>query len=260
MKTLLIASSLVLISQVNAHTSCNFQLEHDLLIDRHEVVLQKDQQDLWRIDSQGQLWLEGKKHATDQDTQQLLQQYQAGVRQQANATVDIVTQALELATDAVAQVVTELSGKPLTAHPSLQQAFAKIQQTNDNIIVRRDNTLLLKGSELSQLDHTFDTEFEKAVEDLVQDSIGNIMLQIGKAMSSGEGSFEQRMEAFGQRMERFGERLEAGLQAKAELIEQRGEALCAEMQTLNTVENTLQQRLPAMAKFDLFTDNSTANY
>lgn len=260
MKTLLIASSLVLASQANANTSCNFQLEHDLLINRHEVVLQTAQQDLWRIDSKGQLWLEGKKHATDAETQQLLQQYQAGVRQQANATVDIVAQGLQLATEALTQVVTELTDKPLTAHPTMQQAFAKIQQTTDSIIIRRDNTLQLKGSKLSQLDQAFDAEFANAIERLVQDSIGNIMLQVGKAMTSSEGSFEQRMEAFGQRMEQFGERLEASLQAKAELIEQRGEALCTEMQTLNTLENTLQQRIPAMAKFDLFTDSAIANH
>lgn len=90
MKTLLIASSFVLASQANANTSCNFQLEHDLLINRHKVVPQTAQQDLWRIDSKGQLWLDGKKHATDGETQQLLQQYQAGVRQQANATAELV--------------------------------------------------------------------------------------------------------------------------------------------------------------------------
>ncbi|CAM5182322.1 DUF2884 family protein [Alishewanella longhuensis] len=259
MKTLLIATSLLLASQAQANTSCNFTLEHDLLINNQVVALQTNQQDLWRIDNNGQLWLAGQKHTTDADTRQLLRQYQTGVRQQATMTVEIVSQAMLLATDALSQVVSELTGKPVTASPAIQQAFVNIQHTTDAIIVKNDDTLELKGSQLSKLDHAFGDEFSRAIEDLVQDSIGNIMLQIGKAMMSGQGSFEQRMEAFGQRMEHFGNQLEQRLQAKADLIEQDSEALCAQMQELNTLESRIQQRIPAMAQFDLFADSTLVN-
>lgn len=259
MKTLFIASGLLIASQASANSSCNFKLEHDLLINNQVVALQSNQQDLWRIDNNGQLWLAGEKQTTDADTKKLLQQYQAGVRQHATSTVEIVGQAMVLATDALSQVISELTGKPLTDYPAMQQVFTRIQDTTDSIIIRNDQTLELKGSQLSKLDQAFDDEFSNVIENLVQDSMGNIMLQMGKAMMSGQGNFEQRMEAFGQKMEHFGNQLEQSMQGKAERLEQEGEALCAEMQHLNALESSIQQRIPAMAKFDLFANSALVN-
>lgn len=259
MKTFFIAGSLLIASQAQANTGCNFTLEHDLFITSQGVALQSGQQHLWQIDTNGQLWLYGQKQQTDADTTQLLIQYQSGVREQAMATVEIVSQAILLTTESISQLVTELTGKPITTNPGLQQAFAKIQQTTDNIIVRDDQTLELRGSQLAALDDAFGEEFAHAVEDLIQDSLGNIMLQMGKAMLSDQGSFEQRMEAFGQRMGQFGTQLEQRVQAKAALLEQDSETLCSNMQSLNALETTIQQRIPAMAKFDLFTDSTLQN-
>jgi len=256
MKTLFIATSLLISSQANANTSCNLTLEHDLLINQQLVTLQSNQQDIWRIDTTGQLWLADKKHTTDTDTQQLLAQYQHGVRNQATATVEIVSQAMLLATEALSHVVTELTGKPLTANPEMQQALNRIKETTDSLIIRGDSTLELKGSQLSKLDQAFDDEFSQTIENLVQDSMGNILMQMGKAMMSGQGNVEQRMETFGQKMTHFGNQLEQRLQAKAKQLEQDSDALCVELQHLNTLENDIQQRIPAMAQFDLFADST----
>lgn len=257
MKILLLISSLLIASQAQATSSCNFTLEHDLLLDPQAVSLKAGENDLWRIDNAGQLWLHGKKQPTDADTSTLLVQYQAGVRQQAIATAEIVGQAMLLATDALSQVVTELTGKPVTAHPALQQTVVQLQHTTDSIIIRRDNTLELKGSQLASLEHAFGDEFNRAIEDLVQDSIGNIMLQMGAAILSTQGSFEQRMGAFGQRMEHFGKQLEQNLQVKTEHLAQGNGAFCAQMQQLNVIESRLQQQIPALTPFALFSEPKT---
>lgn len=252
MKILVLTGSLLLANQAYAANNCQFQLENDLIINPQSVTLQTPQQELWRIDNTGKLWLNGKAHDVNTDTQQLLQQYQSGVRQQASTTVEVVVQALQLSTEAITQVVSELSDKPITEHASIQKALAAVQQTTDELIVRSGNTLELRGSKFEQLDTVFDDEFSKAISELAEESAGNILQRIGQAMSGSEGSFEQRMESFGQRMEQFGETLEQSIQAKADLLEQKSAALCADTQKLEALETELQQRIPALKAYDLF--------
>ncbi|MFN3710260.1 MAG: DUF2884 family protein [Alishewanella aestuarii] len=258
MKALVLTATVVLANPVVAEQSCQFQLEHDLVISPTQVILQQQQQSLWTIDQQGRLWLAGKEQSTDAESRALLQQYQAGVREQAINTVELVQAGLQLAGTAVEQVLTELTGKSLAQHPQMRDVLAKIQQSTDEIIVRRGEQLEVRGSALSKLDQAFGPEFDAAIESLVEESMGNIMLQIGKAMVSGQGTFEQRMEAFGQRMEKFGEQLEQNMQAKASVLEQRGEAMCQQVQQLDQLESQIQQRLPAMAAYDLFNNVKTA--
>lgn len=252
MKVLVLAGSLLVANQAYAANNCQFQLENDLIINPQSVTLQTSQQELWRIDNSGKLWLNGKAHDVNADTQQLLQQYQSGVRQQAVATVEVVVQALQISTDAITQVISELSDKPITEHPSIQKALAAVQKTTDELIVRSGNTLELKGSQFEQLDNVFDDEFGTAISEFAEESAGNILQRIGQAISGSEGSFEQRMDNFGQRMEQFGEKLEQSIQAKADLLEQKSTELCADTQKLSALETELQQRIPALKAYDLF--------
>ena len=106
-------------------------------------------------------------------------------------------------------------------------------------------------------------EFEQAIEEAVTSSMGSIFSIIGKAMASGEGTFEQRMEAFGQRMERFGEDLEARMDVQAQALEQRGDNMCANLQQLDALESQIQRAIPQMQQYDLIevnSNNSTAFY
>lgn len=251
MKTLLIISSLLMAGQGNANQQCQLQLNNDLLIERQQVQLLSNNQPLWRINNDGKLWLDNQPVKTDADTRKLLQQYQQGVRQQAEDTVLIVTEAMSLASTAVEQVLTELTGKPLSKNKPLQQVLQNIHHSTDSIIVRRGEQLEIRGSQLHQLDKAFGPEFDAAIEQLVQESMGSILWQLGKAMMGGSGDFEQRMNAFGQRIELFGEQLEQSMTASATVLEQRGDALCQQLQQLDQLETAIQLKIPAMVKYDV---------
>ena len=268
MKNLLIASSFVLTSistAVMAHDehSCNVNFDKDLSINSQLVSMKDGSTELWRINSSGQLWLDGKAVTTDHDTQALLREYQAGIRTQTLETVALVEDALVLAADAVDSVLTELTGDSLQQHPALQTALDKIKTSTESIVVRSGDNIDIYGSRFDNLDDAFGAEFEQAIEEAVTHSMGSILMLVGKAMASGEGNFEQRMEAFGERMERFGEDLEARMDIKAQALEQRGDAMCSNLQALDTLESQIQQAIPQMQQYDLIevnSNNSTAFY
>lgn len=268
MKSLLIASGFILTSistAVMAHddSSCNVNFDKDLSINSQLVSMKDAGTELWRINNNGQLWLDGKAITTDSNTQALLREYQAGIRTQTLETVALVEDALLLAADAVNSVVTELTGDSLQDHPALQTALDKIKASTDSIVVRSGDSIDIYGSRFDSLDNAFGPEFEQAIEEAVTSSIGSIMMLVGKAMTSGEGNFEQRMEAFGERMERFGEDLEARMDIKASALEQRGDAMCANLQQLDVLESQIQQAIPQMQQHDLIdinSNNKTAFY
>ena len=268
MKNLLIASSFVLTSistAVMAHDehSCNVNFDKDLSINSQLVSMKDAGTELWRINNNGQLWLDGKAVTTDSNTQALLREYQAGIRTQTLETVALVEDALVLAADAVDSVLTELTGDSLQQHPALQTALDKIKTSTESIVVRSGDNIDIYGSRFDNLDDAFGAEFEQAIEEAVTNSMGSILMLVGKAMASGEGNFEQRMEAFGERMERFGEDLEARMDIKAQALEQRGDAMCSNLQALDTLESQIQQAIPQMQQYDLIevnSNNSTAFY
>lgn len=262
MKNLLIAGGFILTSistAVMAHddTSCNVNFDKDLSINSQLVSMKDAGTELWRINNNGQLWLDGKAITTDSNTQALLREYQAGIRTQTLETVALVEDALVLAADAVNSVITELTGDSLQDHPALQTALDKIKASTDSIVVRSGDSIDIYGSRFDSLDDAFGPEFEQAIEEAVTSSIGSIMMLVGKAMTSGEGNFEQRMQAFGERMERFGEDLEARMDTKSAALEQRGEAMCGHLQQLDTLENQIQQAIPQMQQYDLIDVNSS---
>ncbi|WP_337880113.1 DUF2884 family protein [Rheinheimera sp.] len=252
MKTLIASSMLLLSATVAAESSqCNLQLKQDLRITPALVELSERGQSLWQIDAQGNLWLNGKTQQINAEQRELLLQYQAGLRDQTEKTVVLVGDAMKLAVSAVGQAMTELTGKDLAEFDGLQSALQKVELTTDELIVRDGQSIEIRGSQMQQLDEAFGPEFEQAIEDAVQESMGSVLWQMGLAMMSGDGDFEQRMNSFGERMELVGEQIEQSVELKASALEQQGDALCQNLQALNQVETRLQQQLPAFAAYDL---------
>ncbi len=80
---------------------------------------------------------------------------------------------------------------------------------------------------------------------------GNVLIMVGKAMAGGEGTFEQRMQAFETKMDKFGEDLDAEMNAKGDALEARGQQVCSQLQTLDSLEQQIQAQVPQMANFDV---------
>ncbi len=247
-------STLVYSNSAMAHSnhSCNIEFDKDLVISSRSVQLQDSGKTLWQISDEGQLTLHGKTVKVNNETRKLLRDYQAGIRHQTVETVALVEDALLMASEALTTVLNELTGKSLDDYPAMQQALAKINDAANQVVVQDGDNTYLYGSRLENIDQAFGPEFEQAIEEAVTQSMGSIMMLVGKAMTSGEGNFEQRMEAFGEKMEKFGENLEAKMDIKAAALEQRGDAICSQVTQLDALETQIQQQIPAMQQYDLF--------
>jgi hypothetical protein len=250
---LLIAATLFS-SIAMAHESnqnCSLELHDDLLVQRGDVQLLRNDTPLWRISDQGQLWVNNQVVDTDAQTAFMLKQYQSGLRDNAEQTVTLVADAVSLASEALNRVMVQFDVDNGEAQASIDRALNKMRTNLDQIMLRSDNSIRINGSKLAGIDNGFDEEMSKAIEESVAEISGNVLMLVGKAMSSGEGNFEQRMEAFGKKMDQFGEELEADMQVRGEQLEARGQQICSSLQQLDGLETQIQAKVPAMQQFDL---------
>ena len=246
-----VAASLSFSAFATESQNCALQFKDDLVINSGSVQLQRANQSLWQINNNGQLWLDGKAVNTDANTQQALQQYQHGLRSQAQETVLLVADALQMASDAISRVITQFGGDISDAQQGIDHSLAKLRGNLDQLVIKNGDEIRINGSKLHNADAEFSKEFEQAVESSMSEMTGSMLVMVGQAMSRGEGNFEQRMEQFGKEMEQFGTELEADMESRGADLEKRGNSICQNLQQLDKLEQQIQQQVPAMTAFDL---------
>lgn len=252
MKTLIATALLSSLSlSAAAADNCSLQFKDDLVIAPTSVHLERAEQQLWRINSDGQLWLDNKKVTTDQSTTAALQQYQSGLRQQSKETLLLVGDAMQLASDAVGKVVAGFGVDNSQLKSSVDQALGGLKTKIDHLVISDGDEIRINGSHINQADGKLAAEFEQAMDQSIAQLTGAVMMTMGQAMMQGEGNFEQRMEKFGKKMETFGNEIEMEMKSRGDLLEQRGKAICHNLQQLDALERQIQTAVPQMAAYDL---------
>lgn len=252
MKTLIATALLSTLSlSAAANNNCSLQFKDDLVIAPTSVHLERGQQQLWRINADGQLWIDSKKVNTDRATTTSLQQYQSGLRQQSKETLLLVGDAMQLASDAVGKVVAGFGVDNSQLKNSVDQALSTLKNKVDHLVISKGDQIRINGSHINQADGQLSAEFEQAMQQSMAQLTGAVMMTMGQAMMQGEGTFEQRMATFGKKMETFGSAIETEMDAKSDGLEQRGKAICYNLQQLDVLERKIQAAVPAMVPYDL---------
>jgi hypothetical protein len=92
----------------------------------------------------------------------------------------------------------------------------------------------------------WEAQFEEAIEDLVTDSIGHLMVAIGTQLIFNDGD----MGEFEQKMQRFGEQMEQKVGYQATALEEKTDALCSTLAQVDFAETQLQ-KIKQLASLDV---------
>ena len=160
-------------------------------------------------------------------------------------------EALQLAADAVDKVVAGFGVENSQLKSSVDQAISGLKTKIDHLVISNGDEIRINGSHINQADGKLAAEFEQAMEQSIAQLTGAVMMTMGQAMMQGEGSFEQRMEKFGRKMETFGNEIEVEMESRSDVLEQRGQAICKNLQQLDVLERQIQAAVPQMAAYDL---------
>ncbi|MBM7071060.1 YggN family protein [Shewanella sp. 202IG2-18] len=246
--TALVITSALTTSAVMAHDNkdCNVSLNYDLAIKPNMMVVSDNGTEKYRIE-QSKLFVQGKKISLDSKQTQLLNQYSDEMYAQVPEVIDLVNDAMEMASGAVTISMNTLlgddaSGKIEELMEGLQARVAKIAY--------QDGSEFYLGATDSTIDSAFDEEFEKEIEDAVKNSIGSIMISLGSQLiSSDGGSFDEKMASFEQKMEKMGNDIETQVEAKAQQLEYKADAMCDNFKELAKLEVRVRKAIPAISEF-----------
>ena len=236
-----------------ADKRCDVALNYDINIEPKRVIVSDKGAEQYRIDS-NKLFVQGKQVKLNDKQQKLVSQYAADVSTQVPEVVSLVNDGVTLATQAVSTALTPLLGDASGAQ--IDKMMGGVQTRVDGIAHQNGNNFYLSATEGSIQD-TFNNEFEAEMGQIVQSSLGTIMMTMGgQLMSADGGSFEAKMNAFSKKMDGLGKGIEKQIESQSDALKLRADKVCGNMESLLVLEKQVRQDVPELAPFPLTKETS----
>jgi hypothetical protein len=253
MRTILFAGALICCSlpvfALDSNNTCNVELNGNMQLENHVLAATLDNDTRMIIDQDKTLYIDGIALTLNPEQQHWVNNYYDGINQAVPKAAAIATDAVALASTALNEVFTELLGSDNTALTDLADKLRNLDQQiqynfyADNGDIRLHSESFKNGEFFGE---QWEAQFEEAIEDLLTDSIGHIMVAIGTQLMFSDGD----MGEFEQKMERFGEQMEQKVEYQAAVLEEKAEELCLTLARVDYAETQLQQ-IPQLADLDV---------
>ncbi|GIU42441.1 YggN family protein [Shewanella algidipiscicola] len=232
----------------NDNSQCEVSLNYDVAVEPQKLVISEAEKEVYRIEV-GKLYVDGVEVQLDAKQRTLINQYADEVSRQLPEVIDLVHDAVSIASTAVSMALTPLLGDASGA--KIDEMMTELSQRIDTVAYQNGDKFYLGATE-SSLEETFGQEFEQQMEQLVQSSIGSMMMTLGSEMMKGDGdSFEQKMQAFATKMDNVGKDIEVQIEQQSNDLQQRADKLCDDFQQLVALESQLRQQVPELTAYPL---------
>ncbi|MCL1078287.1 DUF2884 family protein [Parashewanella spongiae] len=239
-------STTAALAHENKDSECDVALNYDISLTSDSLVVSDNGKEKYRIED-NKLFVLGKKIPLDSRQSQLLNKYSDEMSDQVPEVIELVNDAVEMASGAVSIALTPLLGD--TAGAKMDDMMKGIEARVAEVAYQNGDEYYLGATE-STLENVFDEEFEKEIETAVQSSIGSIMMAVGgQLMSSEGGSFEEKIASFEKKMEGIGSQIESQVEVQSANFEQKAELMCENFKSLATLEEQVRNEIPELADF-----------
>tara|TARA_R110002167_G_scaffold21316_2_gene77678 strand:- start:736 stop:1515 length:780 start_codon:yes stop_codon:yes gene_type:complete len=257
MRTMIFAGALACCSLPVLANQCNVELNGNMQLENKVLAVTLDNDTRLTIDQDKILYIDGIALTLDTQQQGWVDNYYDGINSAAPQAASIATDAVALASTALNEVFSELLGSDNTALADLSDKLHNLDQQiqynfyADNGDIRIHSESFENGEFYGE---QWEAQFEEAIEDLVTDSMGHLMVAIGTQLLFSGGD----MDEFEQKMERFGEQIEQKVEYQATALEEKAEVLCSTLAQVDYAETQLQQ-IKQLASLDVIQFHDQAN-
>lgn len=235
-------------TELDTDDRCDVSLNYDVKIEPKKLVMSEKGTEKYRIEAD-KLFVEGKQVDLSDKQKKLVTQYADEVSTQVPEVIELVNEAVALASQAVSMALTPLMGD--AAGAKFDEMMAGVQKRVDSVAYKHGDSFYLGATEDS-MQSTFNDEFEQEMEQIIQNSVGTIMMTIGGQIMSGDGeNFEAKMDAFSKKMDNLGQDIEQQIEAQSKGIEEKVDRLCGRFEELLVLENQLRKEVPELASYAL---------
>lgn len=244
MRKIILAGALVCcalpVLALDSKNTCNVELIGNMQLENKELTVILDNQTRLTIDQHKTLYLDDQALTLSSRQQGWVDNYYDGINQAAPQAAAIAADAVALASTALNEVFSELLGTDSSALNDLSKKLRDLDQKIQYNFYAEDGEIRLHSASFENGDffgEQWEAQFEEAIEDLVSDSIGHLMLAIGTQLIFNGGD----MDEFEQKMERFGQQMEHKVEYQAKALEKKADALCSTLLKVDFAETQLQQ-------------------
>jgi hypothetical protein len=232
--------------------TCNVEIQSDITVKPDAIEVTTSTGNRMVIDQNHELFIDGETIGLDTDERALVESYAEQLRNTIPELVTVALEGVEIALTAVSEVFYTFSedGPPA----SLLSSIDSIQEEVSARMYRDGNTIHIKGDEINGLEATM-SDLELALEDAISESIGDLVVLVGRSLKESEGSLAERIASFTDQMESFEADIQTRITDKAEQLEQKAEGLCEQVYALQATESRLHQAMPVTRLFDVVKDS-----
>ncbi|MDR7090536.1 DUF2884 family protein [Cellvibrio fibrivorans] len=249
MKTLIASVLLLAAGSAAAHNSCNLELDAGVRITDNSIEFYNEDQQAYKIVEDQYLVVKGRVLKLNQMQQEMVASYAASIRAAVPEVRSMALDGIDLAIDAITITFDGLLGEKNQVSAQLLTELNNVKSDVNRYFSAGNPITFNRGNEDTPefLGKYFETRIERIVETSVQNSIGSIMIAMGKEVLASGGD----MDAFEARMNKFGEQMEVQMNAKAVRMEARGEQLCKTIRAVDAREEQLKHAVPAIESFNI---------
>ena len=245
MKTsLFLLLGLSLLALPVAAEECHVELENDFRVSSKLLEVSSAGEMLYEIRQGGEVWVNDEPLSLNEEQTELAEQYAGDVGALAAQWVEFVSATLDLIGESLQVAFGEAFGKDSDTAVQTGIAVAKAREKFDAMSRPEEGVYTVNAEAFNDLGEVIGEEIEEAV----QASVGSLMIELGRTIRSGEGSFTERMEDFGDRMESMGR----GLEHMGDALKETNGRLCSEFHALQKLERQLGKDIPELKPYPLF--------
>ncbi len=271
MKKIIVTSiSLVALSAFNANVQadtiagkhiyhsdqCEINLEGELRFADKALTVKTDAKDSIKITADYRVFINDQAQSLSDQETQWVKEYYDSIEQAIPQVMTVAAEGIQIANIAVTEVLRGFLGDESRVATQLETKLNDLHTQLKEHVYQNPDSLTFDTEALETdlaFGADFDAEVDQIVSDIMDNAMGEFLVQMGRSMLSGDGSAEP----FEQRMERMGDEIEAKMEGKTDQIEVEAKKLCDMLTTIDASESKVQQ-IMGLSGVDIVTTNNNA--
>jgi hypothetical protein len=235
---------------------CDINLNGEIRFSEKTLTVKTKTDDEVKITDSYLVYLNGEKLIISSEQTTWVKEYYDSVEQSIPQAMTVAAEGIKIANYAVSEVLRGFLGDESKVASQLEIRLDDLYGKLKNHVYQNPGSLTFDSAKLENelgLGPDFEKEVDIIVSDVMENAMGEFLVQMGRSMLNGEGS----MESFEQRMEKMGKDIETKVEGRAKNIEQEAKKLCEMLTTIDDSESKVQT-IKGLGNVDIVTKNKNA--
>jgi hypothetical protein len=235
---------------------CDINLNGEIRFAEKTLTVKTKADDEVKITDSYLVYLNAEKLLLSPEETTWIKHYYDSVEQSIPQAMTVAAEGMKIANYAVSEVLREFLGAESKVASQLEIKLDDLYGRLKDHVYQNPNSLTFDSAKLENelgIGPNFENEVDLIVSDVMENAMGEFLVQMGTSMLNGEGS----MASFEQRMKKMSKDIETKVESQTKNIEQEAKKLCEMLTTIDDSESKVQT-IKGLGNVDIVTKNKNA--